>query len=60
MKSPETKKISRLVRFGITIRKETMELVDKMANEQNRSRSSMIDVLCYDAIAKIKEAKKPS
>lgn len=41
-----TKKQSRLVKFSIAIRKETLALIDQKANEENRSRSAMIDVIC--------------
>lgn len=34
----------RLVKFSIAIRKETRTLIDKLANQENRSRSAMIDV----------------
>lgn len=37
-------KQSRIVKFSISIRKETRTLIDKIANQENRSRSSMIDV----------------
>lgn len=52
-------KQSRIVKFSICIRKETQALLDKLANQENRSRSSMIDVLCFDNGKKLlKEEKK--
>lgn len=52
-------KQSRIVKFSICIRKETRALIDKLANQENRSRSSMIDVICYDTCKKeLKEEKK--
>lgn len=40
----------RIVKFSISIRQETRQLLDQLANEENRSRSSMIDTICNDYI----------
>jgi len=37
-------KEGRIVKFSICIKKETRTLIDKLANQENRSRSAMIDV----------------
>lgn len=41
-------KPQRLVKFSISIRKETRSLIDQLANENNRSRSCMIDMICAE------------
>jgi len=41
---------SRLTKFSICIRKETLELIDQKANEDNRSRSAMIDMICHSTL----------
>lgn len=46
-------KQSRIVKFSISIRKDTRTLIDKLANQENRSRSAMIDVVCTDACKKL-------
>lgn len=52
-------KQSRIVKFSICVRKETRELIDKLANQENRSRSSMIDMVCNENCKKqLKEEKK--
>lgn len=42
---------SRLTKFSICIRKETLELIDQKANEDNRSRSAMIDMICHSILS---------
>lgn len=49
------KKQSRIIKFSISIRKETRELLDQRANEENRSRSSMIDIICNQELKKSKK-----
>ncbi len=39
-------KQSRLVKFSIAIRKDTLVLIDQKAQQENRSRGAMIDVIC--------------
>lgn len=46
------RKPSRLVKFSISIRKDTRTLIDKLANQENRSRSSMIDIACANICKK--------
>jgi len=46
-------KFTRLIKFSISIRKETQTLIDKLANQENRSRSSMIDVVMNDVCKKM-------
>lgn len=53
-------KKSRIVKFSISIRKETQELLDQKANEDNRSRSAMIDTICWEALKKNKQSKPSS
>lgn len=38
----------RLIKFSISIRQETRQLVDVIANDENRSRSSMIDLIIHE------------
>lgn len=42
----QEKKKSRLVKFTIAIRRTTLTLIDIKANEENRSRSNLIDIIC--------------
>lgn len=51
-------KPTRLVKFSISIRKETRQLIDQLANEKNRSRSCMIDVICSEYCKKNKTRKQ--
>jgi len=48
-------KKSRIVKFSISIRKDTQALIDQKANEENRSRSAMIDMICSEALKKGKQ-----
>jgi len=49
-----SKKHNRLVKFSIAIRKTTQEMIDQKANEENRSRSAMIDIICEKELKKDK------
>jgi metal-responsive CopG/Arc/MetJ family transcriptional regulator len=51
-------KLERLVKFSISMRKETQQLVDQIANDNNRSRSCMIDMICMEYFDKKKEKEK--
>lgn len=53
-------KLERLVKFSISMRKETQQLVDQIANDNNRSRSCMIDMICMEYFDKKKEKEKPT
>lgn len=48
----------RLVKFSIAIRKETRTLIDKLANQENRSRSAMIDVGMIEICKKLLNQEK--
>lgn len=50
-------KTEKLVKFSICVRKETREMIDLESNEQNRSRSSMVDIICNENL-KEKHGKK--
>lgn len=53
------KKETRLVRFTVAVRKNTRTNIDKMANQENRSRSAMVDVACEDyCIKNLKQENK--
>lgn len=47
----------RIVKFSVSIRQETQLLIDQIANDENRSRSSMIDIICNDFCKKKRKSK---
>lgn len=49
---------TRLAKFSISIRQETMQALDKAAFDDNRSRSALIDKICIEYFESLKNGER--